>query len=207
MPSTYSLRSEAHRCDECGREMVLPTFCDGCGADYPERRRMSPFALLGLPVVFDLGDDVIEGREMELTRRLHPDRWQGRGDVLYRRAVLAQGAANEAVTQVKDPFSRAELLLLLNPEADVQGLNESGRLDQAFLVEQLALQEEIADGIDPDRRRTLQRRAKAEQKTLVSSIQSAFLRGDLGGVRVAIDQSRYWRNLARVLQGRADRET
>ena len=55
-PLTYTQRSESYRCDECGKEMAVPLFCDHCGSDYPERRRMSPFAIIGLATTFALDD-------------------------------------------------------------------------------------------------------------------------------------------------------
>ena len=51
--STYAKTTDSWRCDECATEMAFPLFCDGCGMHYPERKRLSAFALLGVPVRFE----------------------------------------------------------------------------------------------------------------------------------------------------------
>jgi molecular chaperone HscB len=204
MTSTYRLRSEAHRCDECGREMAYARFCDACGADFPERRGLGPFAVLGLTARFDVDSEELERLERELVTRLHPDRWQQRGEALYRKAVIAQSGANEALAQVQDPLSRAELLLELDDGAVREGLHEAGKVDTGFLVEQLELQEEAAAEPDEPRRRELMRRARQEGKALVAEMAAGFADGDPKRVRAAVDRYRYWRNLGRAVQGRAE---
>lgn len=196
--TTYARAADTWRCDECGREMHTPLFCDGCGADYPERRGFSPFAVLGLPVSFDLDEGTLDRLEVELTRRLHPDAWASRGDRAQRKAMLAQAAVNDALAAVRDPFERAETLL---------GLFGGARqaLPQAFLLEQLDLQERIEQGIAEDERRPLRRQIKAELAALQARLRDAFARAPapdaLAEARDAADRSRYWRNAERALRG------
>lgn len=190
--ASYAARSDAFRCDECGLELVFPAFCDGCGADFPERRHLSPFALVGLPAQFGLDEEVVDEAERRLTQRLHPDRFGSRGERLQRRAQIAQSAANDAIRALREPFSRAEALLRL------QGGPASGSvpLERAFLTQQLLLQEEIADGAPEIRRRALGQEARQALKALTASVAAGFEAGDLTVVRGAIDRSRYWKNLA-----------
>jgi DnaJ-domain-containing protein 1 len=206
--STYAQSTQRHRCDECGHEMAMPLFCDGCGVDYPERRRMSPFGVLGLTQTFDLADDDLDRIETLLAQRLHPDRWQARGDRLHRKALLAQAAANEALAAVRDPWARGDTLLGLQSEIDDLPRTQ---LPTAFLVEQLELQEEVDDELAPARKRELTREVRAALKALRDDLAEAFAVLEVGEDRIAamsrarelVDRSRYWRNVQAALRGRS----
>lgn len=207
MSSTYARLADSFRCDECSAEMAFPLFCDHCGADYPERQRMSPFGLLGLPASFDLPDEDLDGRELKLAQRLHPDRWQARGERMHRKALIAQSAVNEALKAVREPFGRAVVLLeLIADGAEVPRT----KLPTPFLVEQLELQEEIEEGVQGARKRELTAEARAALKALRERLSAGFVAAtepptteQLAALRDAIDRSHYWRNVQRALRGRA----
>lgn len=202
--STYAKTADSFRCDECGKPMAFPLFCDQCGADYPERRGMSAFGLLGLARTFAIEPAEIEARELLLAQRLHPDRWQGRGDRLHKRALLAQSAVNEALGKVTDPFTRSSTLLELQDEDPVHP-----PLPQAFLLEQLELQEEIEDGVEPARRRELRKAVRSELKALHGALEDAWARAEAGdagalpAIQDLVDRSRYWKNAEVALRGQA----
>ncbi len=202
--STYAKTADSFRCDECGKPMAFPLFCDQCGSDYPERRGMSAFGMLGLPRTFGIEPSQIERRELLLAQRLHPDRWQGRGDRLYKRALLAQSAVNEALGRVTDPFTRSSTLLELQ-EDEVPHT----QLPQAFLLEQLELQEEIEDGLESGRKRELKKAVRAELKSLREALAEAWSTAEAGDasalptVQELVDRSRYWKNAELALRGQA----
>lgn len=202
--STYSKTAESYRCDECSAEMAFPLFCDQCGTDYPERRGMSAFGLLGLPRSFDVAQDELDRRELLLAQRLHPDRWQGKGDRLHKRALMAQSAVNTALGKVMDPFVRSETLLDLG-EVEVP----NAKLPTPFLVEQLELQEEIEDGVDRARKRELKKQVRGQLSELRAKLATAWIAVEAGNddalttVRDVVDRSRYWRNADRALRGQA----
>lgn len=201
--SEYSKTTEAWRCDDCGADMVTPLFCDSCGTDYPERRGFSAFAILGLPVTYAQDDDAVEALELAIARRLHPDKWLGKGERLHKRALIAQSAVNEAFGAVSSPFRRASTLL------ELMEAPESPKPPQAFLIEQLELMEEIEDGVDAPRKKTLQKLIRGELRALKARLREAFLAAEAGNEsalidgRMALDRSRYWRNAKRALRGAA----
>jgi len=193
--------------------MVVPLFCDGCGADYPERRAMSPFGILGLELTYRLAEDRLDTLESQLATRLHPDRWQGKGESLHRRALMAQSAVNEALEAVRGPIRRAETLLGLLPDAPEAGEETRPRLPTSFLVQQLELQEEIERGLESARKKELAKWVRLELKKLDESLESGFdaletcsakedREATIGEVQSALDRSRYWRNIQRSLRGR-----
>jgi molecular chaperone HscB len=211
--STYARTTSAFRCDECGHEMAMPLLCDACGVDYPERRRMSPFGVLGLPQSFDLDEDALDRLETNLAQRLHPDRWQGRGDRLHRKALLAWSSVNESLAAVREPWARGDTLLGLQPEVD-DGSVERVQLPTSFLVEQLELQEEVDEQIEPGRKRELTKQVRAALKQIKVALAEAFAaleaaeapkqRADaIVAAYDALDRSRYWRNVQQALRGRA----
>lgn len=188
--------------------MAFPLFCDRCGADYPERRSMSAFGLLGLPLQFEQDTDALDRCEVMLSQRLHPDLWSARSEAGARKALLAQSAVNEALGAIRDPFVRAETLLTIYRLDRTDDLGSTQALPTPFLIEQLELQEEIVEGVDPERKRELSRLIRSELSALRSTLSEAFSAFEsgqhdtaLGTAREAADRSRYWRNAQRSLRG------
>jgi hypothetical protein len=130
--ASYTQRTDSFRCDECGAEMALPLFCDHCGSDYPERRAMSPFAILGLATTFALNSEQIEERELLLTRKLHPDRWQQGNPRMFKKALLAQAAVNESMAAIREPIDRGDTLLGLLAASLVEQVAPEQRANQGF---------------------------------------------------------------------------
>lgn len=215
-PDSYSQFSTAFRCDECSLEMAVPLFCDHCGYSYPERRGMSPFAILSLPATFALSQEQIEQRELDLTRRLHPDRWQKEDSRLHRQALIAQVAVNEALEAIREPIRRGETLLALQAAELSEQLQAEQRPDQFFLLEQLELQEEVRDSLEPARKRDIKKRVRRELAGLIEQLNAHFAafeaskedekrRQLVGQTLRLLGEARYWRNLQRALRGEAPR--
>ena len=222
MSSQYSKTSDGFRCDECGKDMAVPLFCDRCGVNYPERRAMGPFAVLGLPARWDLDVAVLEAREVALAQRLHPDKWQSRGERQHKHALLAWSAVNGALEAVTDPFVRATTLIEATDE-HADGLLGDGKNDvpQDFLIEQLDLQEELESPLDEARRKALNAQIRRALKELERQLAGHFVivdasvhagdaAGDarlaaLMGARAVVSQSRYWRNARQALRAQSAR--
>lgn len=219
MTSEYSKTSDGFRCDECGGDMAVPLFCDHCGTNYPERRAMGPFTVLGLVERWEQDDDAVEARELKLAARLHPDQWQGRGDRTHKQAQLAWAAVNTALKAVKDPFDRAMTLIESSEEHDDGLLGDSKRdVPQDFLIEQLELQEELESPVSDDRRKALNKQIRRELKELRRQLAGHFEIVDatahagaaageariaaLRGARSVVSRSRYWRNARQALRAR-----
>ncbi len=213
--TTYSQARTGYSCDACGQGMAFPLFCDQCGADYPERRGMSPFGLVGLEASFDVDDSALEAAELSLARRLHPDRWTAGDPSTYRKALLAQTLVNGAIQAVRAPFDRGETLLAMQPEAQEGALGDGKDLPQEFLIEQLELQEEMENGLDASRKRDLKKQVGSTLNGLREEVARGFSTAQeaepgtterlsgLRQVRRALDTARYWRNIQLALRGDA----
>lgn len=194
--------------------MAVPLFCDHCGYAYPERRGMSAFAILSLPASFALSEEQIESRELELTRRLHPDRWQQKDSRLHRQALIAQVAVNEALEAIREPIQRGETLLALQAAELSEQLQAEHRPDQSFLLEQLELQEEVRNTLEPTRKREIKKRIRSELTDLTGQLSVCFSSFESANEATPREQvvaqalrflgeARYWRNLQRTLRGEA----
>jgi len=194
--------------------MATPLFCDGCGADYPERRSMSAFGILGLDPRFAIESEAIDLLETQIATRLHPDKWLNRGASLHRKALIAQSAVNEALEAVRTPFRRAETLLEVLPDPPEFSEADRPPLPTSFLTDQLDLQEEIEGGVEPGRKRELKKSVRSELKDLHELLDSEFKliektsdseerSAAFGRIQTTVDRSRYWRNIQRSLRGKA----
>lgn len=219
MTSQYSQTSDAFRCDECGQDMAVPLFCDHCGTNYPERRAMGPFTVLGVQERWDLDDDLLDQRELTLAARLHPDQWQGKGERKHKQALLAWSAVNVALEAIKDPFDRAMTLVEASEEHG-DGLLGDARKDipQDFLIEQLELQEELESPVSDERRKVLNKQIRRELRELKRQLAGHFEIVDatahagaaageariaaLRGARAVVHRSKYWRNARQALRAR-----
>ena len=217
MSSQYLKTSDSFRCDECGGDMAVPLFCDHCGYNYPERRAVGPFTVLGLAPVWEQDDDALDARELSLAARLHPDRWQGRGDRQHKHALLAWSAVNTALGAIKDPFDRATTLIEATDEhADGQLGDGKRDVAQDFLLEQLELQEELESAVDAGRRKQLNAQIRHELRELRRQLAGHFEIIDasahagsaagsarlaaLRAARAVVSRSRYWRNARQALR-------
>lgn len=102
---------------------------------------MDAFDLLGVPARFDLDKAVLEGRQRELSKVLHPDRFGSAPSAERRGALNKAIAVNEAVRLLKNPVARGQALLQrLFPGVHLPEVRVPG----ALLMEVLEWREELA---------------------------------------------------------------
>ncbi|SUC01802.1 co-chaperone HscB [Proteus vulgaris] len=102
---------------------------------------MDYFTLLGMPNRFDIDKQQLATRYQEMQRQYHPDRFAGKSDKEQAQAVSFASTINQAYQTLKNPISRAEYMLSLH---GIDIANEQQTMqDTVFLMEQLALREEL----------------------------------------------------------------
>ncbi len=107
------------------------------------------FALFGLPVAYELDEEQLGERYRALQQQLHPDRFSDASDQEKRLSLQASMRVNEAYQVLRDPLTRARYLLDLQT-GEPMPENENTQ-DSAFLLEQMALREALAEAKDqPD---------------------------------------------------------
>jgi molecular chaperone HscB len=134
-------------CRGCQAEAVAgEPFC-GCGRLLPPPGDPDPFAALGLPRALEPGpvDEAHRGR----ARRLHPDRFARASPEEQRLAREWTTRLNDARRALQGRRGRAAWLLRLQ---GWEPLTHGAGADAAFLAEQLALRERLAEGGEVERR-------------------------------------------------------
>lgn len=102
---------------------------------------MDYFTLFGLPVSYQLDSDRLAVRYQDLQRQYHPDNFASQPAADQLAAVQRSATINQAWHTLRHPLNRAEYLLSLHG-FDLASEQHTLR-DTAFLMEQLALREEL----------------------------------------------------------------
>ncbi|MBI5068423.1 MAG: Fe-S protein assembly co-chaperone HscB [Deltaproteobacteria bacterium] len=128
-------------CWSCQAE-VAPggPFC-GCGRVQPPPGAFDPFEALGLPRALEPGP--VEEAHRRRARLLHPDRFARRSPQEQRLALAWATRLNDARRALQRRRDRAAWLLRLRGR---DPLAPGAARDGAFLAEQLALRERLAEG-------------------------------------------------------------
>jgi molecular chaperone HscB len=101
-----------------------------------------PFEILGLAPSFALEPSVLEQRQRELNRVLHPDRHAGKSPAERRQALSRAMDINLAYRTLRDPTSRAEALFELLGAGSTR---ESTISDPVLLMEMMEQREALEE--------------------------------------------------------------
>jgi molecular chaperone HscB len=101
-----------------------------------------PFEILGLVPSFALDPSVLEQRQRELNRVLHPDRHAGKSPAERRQALSRAMDINLAYRALRDPASRAEALFELLGAGSTR---ESTISDPVLLMEMMEQREALEE--------------------------------------------------------------
>ncbi|WP_461480761.1 Fe-S protein assembly co-chaperone HscB [Porticoccus sp.] len=108
------------------------------------------FAIFGFPVSYEIDLKLLADRYRNLQRQFHPDRYADKPAREQRLAEQYASLVNQAYSELKSPLQRAQYMLALQ---GVDGGSDSAiTRDPAFLMEQMALREalaEVRDAADP----------------------------------------------------------
>ncbi|MBI4950638.1 MAG: Fe-S protein assembly co-chaperone HscB [Myxococcales bacterium] len=158
-----------------------------------------PFTVLGLEPRFDVDLAAAEVRHRELSRALHPDRYQGKPAAERRMALERAIEVNAAWRALRDPVTRAEALLAAGGvELDERA---EPKASPALLMEMMELQEELAEvrgKRDAVGLRRLGDTLRTRERELCARLAPAFAaaRGDAARLRAllpAVGELRYLR--------------
>lgn len=157
------------------------------------------FELFGLPVSFEVDQELLALRYRELQRAVHPDRFANASEQEKRLSVQQAAQINEAFQVLKSSLSRARYLLELNG----MPLDDSDtRMDPLFLMEQIELREalgEVRGKADPfDALNRVRDDIEGRERELIESLQPAFADGGseaLEGARETVRKMQFMQRL------------
>lgn len=134
----------------------------------------NPYELLGIRPAFALDPALLEQRQRELNRVLHPDRHAFRTPAERREALGRAMDVNQAFRRLRDPASRAEALFEL---LGAESLDERSISDPLLLSEMLDQREqldEIRRSKDAARLAELKRGMQEREQRVVARLGEAF---------------------------------
>lgn len=205
-------------CWRCGREPSPVLLCPDCGAVHGPTRDVDHFDVLGLPPHPAIDEKKLADRYYELSRRVHPDRFQTADPRELAHSVGATAALNAAFQELRDVESRGRFWLR-------RGGEDLGR-DNAAVPSALAatvfeIQEKLAElrvaggsarealraEIDLDRAgiagRRAERRASLEEMLLTWPVDGAPDAGSAAGrarLKELLSELSYLRTLERDIR-------
>jgi molecular chaperone HscB len=158
------------------------------------------FELFDLATSFEVEQETLALRYRELQRAVHPDRFANASEQEKRLSVQQAAQINEAFQVLKSPLPRARYLLEINGLA----LDDTDtQMDPVFLMEQMALREELAEVRGADDPFSALNRTRdsieAKEREIIESLQQAFAEGSPEALERAREQVRKMQFLQRVL--------
>lgn len=135
---------------------------------------LNPFETLGLTPSFALEPSVLEQRQRELNRALHPDRHAGKAPAERRLALSRAMDVNQAYRRLRDPASRAEALFDL---LGVDPISDRTSVSPALLGEMLEQREQLEEvrrNKDAELLRTLAARMAERERAIIAELEHAF---------------------------------
>jgi len=129
-------------CWQCSLEHPAAFFCPGCGAVQSPGDDADYFALLGLPSHPAIDATDLERRYHDLSRRLHPDRYQTASVEEREASVRATAVLNSAFRTLRDLESRGRYWLAREGE---QLGRDNNRVPPGLAAYVFAVQEQLAE--------------------------------------------------------------
>ncbi len=171
MNDTQTLTASDFRCWSCGAAASRAHFCPACGKIQPLPPDTDYFAFFCLPRRLGLDEPALEASYLELSWRLHPDRFAQASEAERRLSLERSAQLNDAFRTLRDPVRRVEYLLWL------VGRRRQGETKQQappeLLEEVFALNETLEElrqarhaGGEAAAETTLRRQLEAEQQKL-----------------------------------------
>lgn len=155
-------------CWQCRADPGAALFCPSCGAVQPFADGIDYFAALGIPRCPALDRSALDQRYYELSRQLHPDRYQTSAPQTQAASATNAALVNRAYRTLRDPVERGRYWLQLRG-ADAQARQTTVPANLAAIV--FEVQEQL------------------EQLRRASAAQHAPLRNEMTAVKGRIEQA------------------
>jgi molecular chaperone HscB len=196
---------EAH-CWSCGRTLARRPFCESCRALQAPPSEADPFALLGLEPEFELDAPALDRRYRTLAAQLHPDRFGSKCAREQKHSQAHASALNDAYELVRDPLTRAQLLL---KRQGLDALGEeaggSGEADPAMLMRVMEAREQLEETEARSALEALLRQADAGVAAAQARLSSRFKAGDVQQAAKALVELKYDIKLREEVQEKISR--
>ncbi len=106
------------RCKKCSHQLFSPVVCQTCHTLLNNGQSVDYFTLFGLPKEFDIDQQTLESRFIELSKLVHPDYHSTETENFQLLSLQITARINQGFEILKDPMKRAEYLLVLSGGED-----------------------------------------------------------------------------------------
>ena len=167
-------------CWSCQERTISTHFCSSCGKIQQLSRTVDYFAFFGLPRKLRIDSGGLEKKFMELSWKLHPDKFVQADERERELALMSSSQLNDAYRTLRDPISRVEYLLA------IEGARKEGEQKQQAPPELLEEVFELNESLDELREATA---AGGELRALKARLLTAEknFQKKLGGVDAELD--------------------
>jgi molecular chaperone HscB len=198
----------SHACWQCEHPADDSLFCQFCNS--LQRPATDYFAFFGLPKQLSLDEQDLQRRFYEMSRKLHPDRYQNRPERERDYSLEATAILNDGYRVLRNPVLRAEYILREN--GFEIGEQRSKDVPPELLEEVFELNmalEEMRSGDESARGQLEQARAKFRDllAEVDRKLRGLFVRWDLdrkretlAEVRGNLNRRKYIENLVREVE-------
>jgi molecular chaperone HscB len=127
------------RCESCHASLQVPVICESCHTVQPVEGA-NYYELFDIEQSYDIDPQDLHRRYLNLTRAVHPDRFDADAPEVATHSLRTSARLNEARRVLADPIQRAAYLLTL---AGGKSAAEDKTVPPEVLAETLMLREEI----------------------------------------------------------------
>ena len=154
------------------------------------------FVLFKLDAIFDIDQNILYNKYLNLQKQFHPDNFINTTKELKLLVISLSAHINSGYTTLKNPLSRA--LLLLELKGINLNLSSDTALPSSFLLEQMELHEAIDDAKSTKNvflLENIQLQLKEKEFLLINKINKLFNQGDLLEIKELIKKLTFYDRL------------
>jgi molecular chaperone HscB len=111
-------------CSNCHEHLLGPLFCGSCGKLQPPSQGIDYFVIFGLPRKLWVEMDTLEQKFLQLSWKLHPDRFVNASAEERDASLKLSSELNDAYRTLREPVARVEYLLSLEGERKEGGMKQ-----------------------------------------------------------------------------------
>lgn len=163
---------------------------------------MNYFQLFKLPVAYELNIDALAHTYRTLQKQYHPDNFATALEQDKIKAVQKTAQINDAYRTLKDPILRAEYLLKIQSNIDID--EEKNIQDAPFLMQQIELHEALQDAQDFDALDALNDKVQSKQQEWLNQLESHLAEQNIEQVTLYLIRLRFIRRLLVLIEKKED---
>lgn len=142
MAETYIATTPPLVCWSCHERTLGTHFCSSCGKLVQLSPHIDYFAMFEMPRKLWVETDALELKFLQLSWKLHPDRYAGASEQERELSLRHSSELNDAYRTLRDPIARVEYLLSL------EGMRKQGENKQQAPAELLEEVFELNESLD-----------------------------------------------------------